>query len=72
MLSFEQLGRTGCFLEIDLFGNYVSGIYPHNPDVALQNDAERVGMIKWLIGQGFGTQILISQDICNQYVATHL
>ena len=45
-------------------GNYVSGFYPHNPEVDLPNDAGRIAWIRWLIAEGYGERLLVAQDIC--------
>ena len=63
-----EIARTGCYMEYDLFGNYVSGFYPHNPEVDLPNDAGRIAWIRWLIAEGYGDQLLVAQDICFQTV----
>ena len=40
-------------------GNYVSGFYPHNPEVDLPNDAGRIAWIRWLIAEGYGERVLV-------------
>ena len=65
--TLQELAATGCYLEYDLFGMYQSGYYPHNPDADLLNDAGRVKQIQWLIEQGAGKQLLVSQDIAGNH-----
>ena len=54
-------------MSYDLFGNYPSGFYPHNPAVHLLNDAGRVTDIGWMIERGWTQQILISHDIAQAF-----
>ena len=60
----RKIAETGAYLSYDLFGNYSSGFYAHNPKVDLLNDAGRVAEIKWMIEQGWTEQILISHGYC--------
>jgi phosphotriesterase-related protein len=55
------LGRSGCFLEFDLFGQESS--YIRYGPVDLPNDATRIRRIAELVDAGFEDQILLSQDI---------
>ena len=55
------VGRSGCFLEFDLFGQESSHVR-YGP-VDLPNDATRIKRIAALIDAGFEDQILISHDI---------
>jgi phosphotriesterase-related protein len=58
-----ELARTGCFLEFDLFGQESSYYFvPSFTD--MPNDAGRVRYISGLIEAGFGSRLLVSQDIC--------
>ena len=45
-------------------GNYVSGFYPHNPEVDMPNDAGRIAWLRWLISEGYRDRLLVAQDIC--------
>ena len=63
----RKIAETGAYLSYDLFGNYSSGFYAHNPKVDLLNDAGRVAEIKWMIEQGWTEQILISHDIAQPF-----
>jgi phosphotriesterase-related protein len=55
------VGRSGCFLEFDLFGQESSHVR-YGP-VDLPNDKTRIERIAALIDEGFEDQILISHDI---------
>ncbi|MSO22801.1 MAG: aryldialkylphosphatase [Acidobacteria bacterium] len=68
--TLQKIAETGAYLSYDLFGNYSSGFYPHNPTVQLLNDAGRVADIRWMIEQGWTEQILISHDICQAFRLT--
>lgn len=59
-----EIAATGCYMEYDLFGNYVSGFYPHNPEVDLPNDAGRIAWLRWLCQEGYSDKLLVAQDIC--------
>lgn len=57
-----KLAETGCYLEYDEFG--LEGYYPEwVATLDLPNDAQRIAIIKDLIANGYGSQILISHDI---------
>jgi len=60
--SLRRLAETGCIIEYDLFGHEHS-LYELNLEVDLPNDAVRLAWLKWLIDEGFGSQIVISHDI---------
>jgi phosphotriesterase-related protein len=63
--ALTQLARTGCFVELDLFGQE-SSYYAFNPQARRPNDRTRLEWIADLCEQGFADQILISQDICQK------
>jgi phosphotriesterase-related protein len=65
--TLKEVAETGAYLSYDLFGNYPSGFYPHNPKVQLLNDAGRVADIEWMIERGWTEQILISHDIAQSF-----
>ena len=65
--TLQEIAETGAYLSYDLFGNYPSGFYPHNPAVHLLNDAGRVTDIGWMIERGWTQQILISHDIAQAF-----
>lgn len=65
--SIKELAATGCFVEFDLFGQE-SSYYSMAP-IDMPNDATRVDHIRDLLDGGFGTQVLIAQDICHK---THM
>jgi phosphotriesterase-related protein len=58
-----ELAATGCVLEYDLFG-YEQSYYPWSLPVDMPNDAGRLRWLRWLIDRGYGTQVLVSHDIC--------
>jgi phosphotriesterase-related protein len=60
-----RLVETGCVIEFDFFG-IESSYYPFQPTMDLPNDGIRLSMIKALIDHGFGSQVVISQDICTR------
>ena len=61
--DFAELARTGCWLELDLFGQEQS-YYPPAPEVDMPNDAIRVRHLAALMDRGHAGQLLVSQDIC--------
>ena len=65
--TLQEIADTGAYLSYDLFGNYLSGFYPHNPAVHLLNDAGRVADIDWMIERGWTEQILISHDMAQAF-----
>lgn len=60
-----ELARTGCYLELDLFGQE-SSYYAPNPDARRPNDDTRIEWMMALFDQGFGERLLIAQDICQK------
>ncbi len=60
-----ELARTGCYLELDLFGQE-SSYYAFNPDARRPNDRTRIEWIQLLFEAGFGDRVLIAQDICQK------
>ena len=60
-----ELARSGCYLEYDLFGNE-SSFYPLS-DIDMPSDAQRMDVIKRLIGEGYGEKVVIAQDICTNH-----
>lgn len=63
--ALTELARTGCYVELDLFGQE-SSYYAFNPDARRPNDRTRVEWILDLCEQGFENRILLSQDICQK------
>ncbi|MCW6009594.1 hypothetical protein K1W54_34400 [Micromonospora sp. CPCC 205371] len=59
------LAGTGCYLELDLFGQE-SSYYAFNPDARRPNDRTRIEWLRMLLDAGFGPRLLISQDICQK------
>ncbi|WP_283134373.1 phosphotriesterase family protein [Rhizohabitans arisaemae] len=60
-----ELARTGCYLELDLFGQE-SSYYAFNPDARRPNDRTRIEWLQMLIEAGFGDRLLVAQDICQK------
>ena len=61
--SLRRLAESGCVIEFDLFG-YEGSYYAWDLPVDMPNDAARINLLSWLIGEGFGRQLTISHDIC--------
>ena len=61
----KELAESGCFLEYDFFGQETS-YFPAAPHIDIQNDAQRLGMMEWLISEGHGDQLLVSHDIAQK------
>ena len=57
----EELARRGAFLEFDSFGEECTF---ESKDFTPPRDLDKVKGLKRLIDDGFGEQLLISQDIC--------
>ena len=66
--SMKKLAESGCVLEFDLFGREHS-YYKHSPSIDMINDAERLRLLAWLIGEGHGRQLVLAQDTAAK---THL
>jgi len=62
--DMKKVAESGCYLEFDLFGQE-SSFYKHGP-IDMPNDATRIDYIMALIDNGFGRQIVVSQDICHK------
>jgi len=59
------IADSGCYLEYDLWG--IEGYFNESFAVLdIPNDAQRIAQIKDLIAHGYGSQILISHDICQK------
>ena len=58
----KDLAKRGCYLEFDWFGE-VRPTFP-NGRVDVPSDGERIKKIAFLISEGFGQQIVVSQDVC--------
>ena len=57
-----NLAKTGCYLEFDWFGE-VRPSFPYGI-VNVPSDGERLEAIAFLISEGYGDRVLISQDVC--------
>ncbi len=60
-----ELAATGCYLELDLFGQE-SSYYAPEPDTVRPNDGTRIDWLMALGEAGYGDQLLIAQDICQK------
>ncbi len=60
-----ELAHSGCYLEWDLFG-IESSHYPLS-NIDMPNDAQRMDVIKRLIGEGYGERIVVAHDICTKH-----
>ena len=65
--TMREIAATGAYMSYDMFGEFPSGYYPHNPAVHLLNDAGRVVEIMWMIECGWTEQILISHDMAQAF-----
>ena len=65
--AMKELAATGCLIEFDLFGQE-SSYYPFSP-IDMPNDAMRIDYLIGLFDAGYGSQLVIAQDIC---MKTHL
>jgi phosphotriesterase-related protein len=59
--AFSALARTGCYLELDLFG-LESSYYPWS-DIDLPNDGTRVDYLVALAREGYAGRLLASHDV---------
>ncbi|MBW2053453.1 MAG: aryldialkylphosphatase, partial [Deltaproteobacteria bacterium] len=61
-----KLVESGCYLAYDEWG--FEGYYPEALSASvitdIMNDAQRIAYIKDLVSKGYGSQILVSHDIC--------
>lgn len=64
--EFEEVARTGCYLEIDLFGLETS-VWPGNPDFDMPNDGTRVRIVRELVDRGYSDRLLVSSDMGMRY-----
>ena len=63
--TLGKIADSGCYLEWDLFGREQS-YYVANPAMDMPSDAKRMDDIAWAISEGYGSQIVIAQDICHK------
>ena len=62
--TLDEVARSGCFLEFDLFGHEVSN-FPNAPR-DMPSDAQRLDLIEHVIALGLLERILVSHDIANK------
>ena len=60
--ALEELARTGCVLEYDLFG-YENSYYPYPLRFDMPTDARRTDWIAWLFERGYGDRVVVSHDV---------
>ncbi len=61
----KRLAATGCVLEFDLFGREYS-YYKYADHIDLPNDGERLRVIRWLVDEGYGNQIVVAHDTASK------
>ncbi len=61
----KELASTGVVLEYDLFGHEHTQ-YLYGDDIDQPNDIQRLRYLRYLFDEGFGKQIVISQDCDNK------
>ena len=57
-----RLAERGCYLQYDWFGE-TRPRFPHGI-VEVPSDGERIRKISFLVSEGFGEKVLVSQDVC--------
>ena len=62
--DMRELAATGCYVELDLFGQE-SSYYPLGP-IDMPNDATRIDYLRGLIEAGYRDKLVIAQDICKK------
>jgi len=65
LTTLDELARTGCYLEFDLFG-HESSYYPLAPR-DMPSDAQRLDLLAHVKKLGRLERILISHDICTKH-----
>ena len=60
--ALDELARTGCVVEYDLFG-YENSYYPYPLRFDMPTDAQRADWIAWLFERGYGDRVVISHDV---------
>ena len=64
----KRLAETGCCLEWDNFGIEDTNTGPvAHQQIELMSDVQRMDMIQYLIGEGYGGKIVVSQDVCFKF-----
>jgi phosphotriesterase-related protein len=68
--SIEQLKPlldAGCFIEYDLFGTESTAHFPYRfHHIDIPSDAQRIDQIAELMACGYGSQMLLSHDVCTK------
>ena len=60
--ALEELARTGCVIEYDLFG-FENSYYPYPLRFDMPTDAQRADWIAWLFERGYGDRVVLSHDV---------
>jgi phosphotriesterase-related protein len=61
-----EIASSGCFLEFDLFGMQMNAYFARR-QIQLPDDSGRLDLIARLADGGWGSQVLISHDICSKH-----
>ena len=67
--TLDEVAKSGCYLEFDLFGHEISN-FPNAPR-DMPSDAQRLDLVEHVIDLGFLERILISHDIANKHRLSH-
>jgi phosphotriesterase-related protein len=63
--TLDEVAKSGCFLEFDMFG-HESSYFP-NANRDMPSDAQRLDLLEHLKELGLVDRILVSHDICNKH-----
>ena len=63
--TLDEVAKSGCFLEFDLFGHEISN-FPNAPR-DMPSDAQRLDLVEHVIDRGCLERVLISHDIANKH-----
>ena len=64
--TLEEIARSGCYMEWDLFGREES-FYPLNPNIDMPNDAKKMDDIAWISELGYEDKVVVAHDICSKH-----
>jgi hypothetical protein len=57
-----EFAEFGCYCEYDLFGIETSH-YQLSPADDMPSDAQRIGIIRFLLENGYGSKVLVAHDL---------
>jgi len=63
--TLDEVARSGCFLEFDMFG-HESSYFP-NANRDMPSDAQRLDLLEHIKELGLLDRLLVSHDICNKH-----